>query len=261
MKRGSKVLAAVVLTVTVLSACGGRKEEAQYRLTAIEQLNAGNYEGAISTFDLALKEADGRVGKMELDILKYRGEAEYKAGDYEAAAHTWDVLIQVDQAGAGPEYLYARSMARAGAGMIDQAIEDYQAAADVDMKMDRNVTGRSEALIAVGRACEAAGKPEKATELYEKALEDGIGKESAEVYNTLAMARMADGKYEEALRFLEEGIRTGDEEIMPDLLYNQAVSYEYTGDYRRALQIFEEYQKAYGPDEGVKKEIAFLSTR
>ncbi|RGZ00938.1 tetratricopeptide repeat protein [Clostridium sp. AM58-1XD] len=261
MKRGSKVFLAAVLAAVALSACGSRKEETELRMTAIEQLNAGNYEGAISTFDLALKEADGRVGKMELDILKYRGEAEYKAGDYEAAAHTWDVLIQVDQEGPGPEYLYARSMARAGAGKVDEAVADYQAAADMDRQMDRNVTGRSGALIAVGRVCEAAGQPEKATELYEKALEEGIGKESVEVYNTLAMARMADGRYEEALRFLEEGIRTGDEKIKQDLLYNQAVSYEYTGDYKRALQIFEDYQKNYGPDEGVEKEIAFLRTR
>ncbi|MEY8338825.1 tetratricopeptide repeat protein [Lachnospiraceae bacterium 62-35] len=260
MKQRKKMLAAVLAALTLaLSACADRKEEEEYRMTAIHQLEAGNYEGAISTFDLALKEADGRVGAMELDILKYRGEAEYKAGDYAAAAHTWDVLLQVDKK--QPEYLYARSMAKAGEGKTAEALADYQAASDMDVQMDREAAWRKEALIAVGRACQAAGEEEMASRLYENALKQGIGQESAEIWNTLALACMADGNYEEALPFLEQGIAVGDDAQMADLLYNQAVAYEYTGEFEKALQSFEIYQASYGPDEGVEKEIAFLRTR
>lgn len=262
LKIKSKAQAAalgVMLAAAVLTSCGNRKEEAELRMAAIKELDAGNYEGAISTFDLALEAADGRAGKMELDILKYRAEAEYKAGDYGAASHTWDILIQVG--GESPEYLYARSMAKAGEGKTVEALADYEAAVYKDIHMDRNVFGRDEALIAVGKACESAGQEDKASELYEKALEEGVGQNSAQVWNTLAMARMADGKYEEAVPFLEKGISIGDENVMPDLMYNRAVVYEYTGEFGKALEAFKAYQQSYGTSADVEKEIAFLQTR
>lgn len=259
--RGRKLLiaGALVLTAALSGGCGRSKEETELRKTAIEQMDAGNFEEAISTFDLALKEADGKVGEMELDILKYRGEAEYKFGDYDAAAHTWDVLLQVDKE--QPEYLYARSMAYSGAGKVSEALADYEKASEMEKKMNRNVAGKSDALIAVGKACMAAGDSDQASALYENALKDGSIGDSAEVYNTLAMARMEDGMYEEALSFLEAGIRTGEEAVMPDLLFNQGVAYEYLSDFKRALEIFEQYELAYGPSEEAQKEIAFLKTR
>ena len=52
----------------------------------------------------ALDEADGIVGPFELDVLKYRAEAEYLTEDYRAAAHTYDILADVD--GEKREYLY-----------------------------------------------------------------------------------------------------------------------------------------------------------
>ena len=61
----------------------------------------------MESFDLALKEADGVVNAFELDILKYRGEAEFMLEDYEAAAHTYGILADVD--GKEPEYLYYKA--------------------------------------------------------------------------------------------------------------------------------------------------------
>ena len=49
----------------------------------------------MESFDLALKEADGVVNAFELDILKYRGEAEFMLEDYEAAAHTYGIPLRM----------------------------------------------------------------------------------------------------------------------------------------------------------------------
>ncbi len=261
MKKSGKLLAAAAIgAAAVLTvSCGSRKEEAELRKTAIQQLDGGDYEGAISTFDMALQEGNGRVGEMELDILKYRAEAEYKAGDCAAASHTWDILIEVD--GEQPEYLYSRSISKAGEGKIDQALADYEAAAAMDIQMDRDVFGREDALLAVGKALEEAGQTDRASQLYEKALEEGVGGGSAQVLNALAVSLMESGNYEEALSFLEKGIATGDEAVMADLLFNQAAAYEYMSQYEKALELFQAYEAAYGPDEAAQKEIIFLSTR
>ena len=58
MKKSGKLLAAAAIgAAAVLTvSCGSRKEEAELRMTAIQQLDGGDYEGAISTFDMALRE-------------------------------------------------------------------------------------------------------------------------------------------------------------------------------------------------------------
>lgn len=95
LKRGkiSLFLAAAVLSLGILSGCGAESKEAkEARMTGIEQLNAGNYQDAIDSFGKALDESDGIVNSFELDVLKYRGEAEYKLADYKAAAQTYGIL-------------------------------------------------------------------------------------------------------------------------------------------------------------------------
>ena len=93
----SLFLAAAVLSLGILSGCGAESKEAkEARMTGIEQLNAGNYQDAIDSFGKALDESDGIVNSFELDVLKYRGEAEYKLADYKAAAQTYGILAEVD---------------------------------------------------------------------------------------------------------------------------------------------------------------------
>lgn len=116
LKRGkiSLFLAAAVLSLGILSGCGAESKEAkEARMTGIEQLNAGNYQDAIDSFGKALDESDGIVNSFELDVLKYRGEAEYKLADYKAAAQTYGILAEVD--GEKAEYLYYKAASEAAA--------------------------------------------------------------------------------------------------------------------------------------------------
>lgn len=122
LKRGkiSLFLAAAVLSLGILSGCGAESKEAkEARMTGIEQLNAGNYQDAIDSFGKALDESDGIVNSFELDVLKYRGEAEYKLADYKAAAQTYGILAEVD--GGKAEYLYYKVASEAAAGQAEDA--------------------------------------------------------------------------------------------------------------------------------------------
>ena len=256
MGKGNLRLAAVAFSVMLLlSACtkaGESKED--YRLAGIEALNAGDYEAAISAFDASLEESRGKVGDFQLDVLKYRAEAEYFIEDYQAAAHTYDVLIQVDDE--LPEYLIRRSMSYAAMGEIDLASADYKRAKELDPQaVDLN-----HAMLALTAAMEEAdGYENQALELYEQAIANGW--ENAEIYNRMGKNQMDAGNYEKALDCFQKGLAFSDEAVTQDLLFNQAVTYEYMGQFDTARDLFDRYIEQYGDDEAAKRELEFLKTR
>lgn len=165
------VLAAGVL----LAGCGEKKEAKEARLQGIAQLKAGQYEAAIASFESALAQADGIVDEFELDLLKYRGEAEYCLGDYEAAEHTYQILAEVD----GAKREYVEYQTRAGllrmnqqgislleAGEAEEALALFEAGMETLVKTDSE-TASGEELMAVftyniGAAYEAQGEFSKA---------------------------------------------------------------------------------------------------
>lgn len=251
--RRMKVFAAAVLAAGLLAGCGSPAGE-ELRLAGIQALDSGDYETAITSFDQALEKSRGKVSEFELDVLKYRAEAEYLVGDYEAAAHTYDVLIQVDEE--IPEYLNKRCMSYAALGELGKAQEDYNRS----YSLDKEGVGLESAMLTLTAAMEATdGYESQAMEIYQQLLADGKG--NAEIYNRMGVNRMETGNYAEALDYFGQGIALGDETVMPDLLFNQAVAYEYQGDFSRARELFSQYVDRYGSNEEVERELAFLETR
>lgn len=109
-RRGRYAVVLVLMSAgIVLTGCGETKEAKEARLQGIASLRAGQYEAAIASFETALSQADGIVDSFELDLLKYRGEAEYCLGDYTAAEHTYQILAEVD--GEKQEYVEYRNSA------------------------------------------------------------------------------------------------------------------------------------------------------
>ena len=125
-RRAAGLAAALFLTALLASGCQGGKEKYAFRETGISQMDAGDYEGAIQSFEQALEHSDGFVGEFELDVLKYRAEAEYALADYAASAHTYDILVQAD--GERPEYLNRGCVMHALAGDTEAALACYEKA-------------------------------------------------------------------------------------------------------------------------------------
>lgn len=254
MKRLVILAGALVLSMSLMTGCQSKeKERLSFRETGIEQMGSGDYEEAIASFDQALDRSKGMVGNFELDVLKYRAEAEYKAEDYDAAAHTYDILLEVD--GEKPEYLNLRCLSRSAAGQLDGALEDFTRA----YALDKEAVGAKEALLSLGSALEGAGRSEDAKALYETALSNGT--ENSEIYNRLGLCMLEQENYDQALHYFEQGIAAGGQEALAKLYFNQAVTYEYKGEFSKALELFERYNSTYGPDEQADREIAFLRTR
>ena len=92
----------LVLAVAVIGGIFGvrrflkNKARGELRDQGIASLDAGDYEAAIEKFDQALESAGGKIGRFEADVLELRAEAEYREADYEAALHTWELLLQKD---------------------------------------------------------------------------------------------------------------------------------------------------------------------
>ena len=250
----SLFLTAAVLSLGILSGCGAESKEAkEARMTGIEQLNAGNYQDAIDSFGKALDESDGIVNSFELDVLKYRGEAEYKLADYKAAAQTYGILAEVD--GGKAEYLYYKAASEAAAGQAEDAEKDFAAAEE----KAKNSKKSSLAFTALASAARDAGDSELAAQYCNQAIERGVS--GPEIYNQLAISEMEAGDYESAMSHYEEALSLADSETALVIRQNIAVLYEKEGDFAKALEQFKECQAAGADTPEVQKEIRFLESR
>lgn len=254
-RRGPSLL--ILVCVIAMIGMGGcknsDKEKQELRLQGIEQLDGGNYEEAIQAFEGALALSSKVVGEFELDVLKYRAEAEWGAGDYGAAAYTYDVLLQVD--GERKEYRTRICRLHILAGQLDEAVEEYRKLYEAEP--DSAETARI--LLALGQALTEADRFDEAMGLYEQAVNGGM--ENGEIYNRMAVCQLEAGQVDLAIQYLEQGVKTGDQSVMKSLLLNQAAAYEKKLDFSRALTILQQYTAAYGQTEEVQKEIDFLKSR
>lgn len=238
----------------LMSGCRNKEQERrELRIQGIEQLKAENYEEAIQSFEQALQNnSSGFVGEFELDILKYRAEAEYRAGDYDAAAYTYEILLQVDEE--NEEYLTRMCMLAISGGQLDKAKEGYQKL--YETKPQPSETPRI--LLSLGQALTEADRFDEAQELYEQAMNGGI--QSGEIYNRMGLCKLEAGEIDEAIRYFEQGLLIGDESASA-LMLNQAAAYERKLDFARALEILRQYGAAFGVTPEVEKEIDFLKSR
>lgn len=164
-----------------LMGCGESKKAKEARLQGIAQVDAGQWEEAILSFEAALEEADGIVDEFELDILKYRGEAEYRLGDYAAAAHTYGILAEVDEE--KPEYLYYKTMAEAAscnqagvelleAGQYEEALSFLEAGLSLVEGLNRGEAVQTELAAAfhynIGAVYEKQGEFAKALGVFQE---------------------------------------------------------------------------------------------
>lgn len=263
----------LVMAAVLLAGCkGNTKERDAFRMSGIEKMNNQDYAGAASDFEAAIQASTGRVGNFEIDVLKYRAEAEYKLGDYQAAAHTYDVLLEVD--GEQVEYLYRNALVKALSKDAQGALDAYLVGVEREKKKPSEGSfGRKDVLTAVGEACMEAGYREEADAIYAEAIRDGVA--GPEVFNEMGLALIESAKtledaeqqneeYERAIEYFRQAAQASTDSQNPAVQsarFNEAVVYELQRRYTRALETFEAYVADYGADEAAQKEILFLQTR
>lgn len=245
-----RVLAASAAAL-LLTGCGDSEKAREARMAGIEQMNQENYEDAIASFDKALDEADGIVGPFELDVLKYRAEAEYLTEDYRAAAHTYDILADVD--GEKREYLYYGAASHALAGELDKAVEAYEKAQKgasgekkQDQKAQKPADGKKEnqkqedEKDADGTQQETASG-QAALDPDQKSIHEAALSPEEEAGRSLALSAIGkayedQGQYEEAMSFYEGAAGFG---LTADLCNRMGLCMMAAEQYDEALSYFE----------------------
>lgn len=223
-------------------------------MEGIALLESGDYEGAVAQFEALIQQA-GRVTEFELDLLKYRAEAEFCLGDFAAAAYTWEILSQVDTPKA--EYCYLKALNLAKSGDVEEAKEAVEAGRKLDPSFE--AFGYEQAMLSLADAYWETGEDGLADGICEELA--AMGKAGSALYNRRAFHAMEAGDYETAAALCERGLAQEDEEAKKELFFHQAVCYEYLGQYEKALELFRAYVGRYGDDAQAAHEIAFLETR
>ena len=258
--------ACIVITVCVLCACGkNTRKEKELRKQAIGFMEQGDYSAAVARFDEALSYKDGKYGSLEIDILRYRAEAEVLAGEYANAANTYAQLARED--GEKPEYLNLEVICMVrGNQSLSKALDLYRHSCE----LDPHGTGNREALYALGTALSRSNDEQNvkiAKELYEQALNSEEGA-TGEIYNRIGSLVFEQGDIDGAIDWFQKGIdfiqnhpELNEQDVLISLKYNTAICYEYKQDYKTAKALFEEFAQQYGSNEVIEHEIAFLESR
>ncbi len=198
MKKAAAVMLVTIGVAASLYGCGSKQKlenEKAYRQTGISQLEEGDYEGAVESFNQALNERTGKVTNLEEDINFYKAFAQMEAGRTKDAIETYTALVEYDEKNAGAWYL--RGCAYISVGNAKQAAEDFRQAAKYNSDSSQMYAGIYEQLVSVGMLDEAA-------DYLDKGLK--IKGDGATDYLSRGRLYLASGAYEKAVDELKQAL-------------------------------------------------------
>lgn len=252
----------LLVVAVVLVGCSGKtKKEQNIKNEGVALMESKDYAGAIKKFDAALKVKDlNKLNVPEIDILRYRAQAEYLAGDYAAADHTYTLLGEVD--GDKTEYKNMRVICLSKEG---NELDKAKALFDETNALKDSGIGHKEALLELGRAWAKKSSESGDQSYLEQAkayFAAAAGKEGqvdTQLCDYIGKFYYEIEDYQTALAWFEKGL--GLEASNRELLFNQAACYEHMHDYQKALDLFKTYQSNFQADAKAAHEIAFLESR
>ena len=272
--RIKKLFITAIFAILLLSGCSANEKKNFENGKAL--LDEGKYTEAVEAFDKAISvHGSKNIRGLEIDILRYRAEAEYKAGDYKAAEHTYKLLMSADEE--RREYMDMLSIIYTNLCNIDMdidiedAIEMYERAESLEDRSDLHIN----AGVSIVKYYEDMYDKnlettylDKAEDFLEKLLKE-TNRKNAKVLAVYAKHLAMREDYDRALEAVEEGIallenkslNEHDDEVLKSLMFSKASCYEYMSDSNTALECFNAYIEKYGEDEAVSHEVAFLKSR
>ncbi len=234
-KKLTYIAAITLLSFGLLTGCSNERKENQtaYRQIGINDMENGDYEGAVTAFDNALAQCIGKIGENEMDICYYKAAAQYAGGDTDAAINTYTAIIEYDKKAADAYYLrgclYLKQQnTDAAVADFDNAIKYNDSDYELYVNIYENLSGYDMA--------------EKGEEYLNKAFSIK-GNEAADlawrgrIYYLL-------GQYDNALTELKSAV---DKESVIANLY-LAQTYEAQGDTENAQAYYESYVNSGAAD-------------
>lgn len=188
------ILVLLLIAGIGLGVSGRKKQKVKEALQTegIAYLDQGNYDAAIKSFDEILVLNKGKIGSLEISVLQYRAEAEYKQGDYQAALQTSETLIKAD--GEKESYLKLRGRCQLALGDYENALQYQPLAALAYNYMAAKAINE--------------GRYEEALDLIEKGMAEGDSDVAADLAFNQAAAYDKMGNFEKALELFETYVQT-----------------------------------------------------
>ncbi len=93
----AKLLSFAAAVCICFTGCARDADRYELRDEAVALYQQGDYQGALSKLDEALKASDGQASGLQYDILKYKAECELRIGDYSEAKTAYEALVKLDE--------------------------------------------------------------------------------------------------------------------------------------------------------------------
>lgn len=223
------VLAAAAL---LLTGCGDNTEEKlkTAREEGISQMEQGEYEAAVASFEQAYALCDEKMPETKTDISLYEAACELKLEDYEDVKSVCSRMLEL---GGNADAYYMRGTAFLQQGEMDAAKADFDSATELDptdYTMSLNIYRQYEA---ISQSAVGDEYLQKALTSDSTTMDDYY--EKGNIYYYL-------GDYEKAQEMLAKPVEEKYEPAM--LLMGQ--SYLAQGDTTSAWVVFQQYKESVG---------------
>lgn len=222
------ITAAAVMSMMLFAGCSNANKEKQaaYRQIGINDMESGDYAGAVDAFNSALGQCVGKISADELDICYYKAAAQFAAGDTDGAAATYTAVIEYDAKEADAYYL--RGCLYLKQGNTDGAAADFENAIKYN-------SGDYDLYIHIYENLSGYGMAENGEEYLNRALD--IKGSDAKDYESRGRIHYYLGQYDKAEEELKSAIEK--QSVTANLYLAQV--YEAAGDTENAQTYYENY--------------------
>lgn len=245
-KKQTAVFFLAASAALLISGCtGASAEKAQeYKELGITQMESGDYESAVNSFQKALDQSVGSIGAQELDICYYKAMALYKSGDAEGAVDACTTLIDYDNK--NWEVYYLRGNIYLQEQQNENALADYAEAVSLN-------SSDVELCVHIYEDLVNAGLGESGQEYYDKVM--SIKPSSGEDYYFVGDMYFLTGDYENAKTNLQTAEAEGCDKAL--LLLGQV--YKAEGSDEEARSAFSSYMEKYPDDAEALGELGAIA--
>ncbi|MBQ1871758.1 MAG: tetratricopeptide repeat protein [Lachnospiraceae bacterium] len=248
-KKLVKAMSCVILISVLLTGCTlpnpREKDELSYRTAGIKQMNKGDYNAALSAFQKALDNSNGRISDTELDICYYKAYCLIRVGKNEEALSVYNAIIDYDKNNS--EAYLLRGHLNVALDNKDAALRDYDKAVSLKPRC-------YEYYLAIYQNLVYSGDVTEAEDYLRRGLEIKAG--TAEEYCYQGRFYLLIKEYEAAKLVLSNAMNEGSEEAK---LYMASAMREM-GQEEQAYGIYENYVKSHENDAEALYQIVEILT-